>query len=154
VKDKKIILIVASTALILACLCLFCGLAFLFSSLPDTPAPQVDITATQPAPRDIPEYPLPGPDKSPVPLKDVPEGGLGNYELRADVWRTILTVTACDPLSPSDVYIEVMSQEELIEYWSLYCLYDEMEIYRVAYDPQDSGGVDFYITKMPIGYEE
>ena len=151
-KEKRIILIAASSVLILACLCV-CGLAFLLSSLPGGPDPQIDTTVAEPGARDLPEYPLPGPDTSPVPLKDVPEGGLGNYDLRADVWRTILTVTGCDPLSPSDVYIDVMSEEELIEYWSLHCIYDEMEIYRIAYDPQDSGGVDFYITKMPIGYE-
>jgi hypothetical protein len=151
VQNKTTILAV-SGATILVCLCL-CGFAFLFLSVlggGDIPAGEYPgIPATEPAQREYPEYPLPGPDKSPVPLTDIPEGGLGNYDLRRDVWVAILSVTQCDPLSPSEVFIEIESREQLTEFWTLYCIYDPMEIYHVIYEEEPGGGVNFYVTKRP-----
>jgi hypothetical protein len=150
-QNKKTILAV-SGATILACLCL-CIIAFFVLASCSIPTPQTDIAATEPAPRDYPEYPLPGPDKPPA--SDIPTGGMGNDKLRADVWRGILSVTECSGITASDVsiYIDDDDPSVLAEYWLLYCPLDEMEIYYLIYE-EVPGGIDFLLTKLPSAYED
>jgi hypothetical protein len=146
--QNKTSILAVSGATIMACLCLYLVAFFVLASC----SADEEYSPTKTA-RDT-TYPLPGPDKSPMPLKNIPEGGLGNHELRAEVWRGILSVTACDPLAPGDVYIEVESHDELTEFWALYCIYDEMEIYHVRYEEAPGSGVNYFITKRPPAYEE
>jgi hypothetical protein len=154
--QNKTTILAVSGATIVACLCL-CLLAFfvLASCSIDepVPAPQADITATEPAQREYPEYPLPGPDEPPA--SNIPSGGLGNDKLRADVWMGILSVTECPGVSASDVSIQIDEDDPsiLAEYWLLYCPSDVVEIYYLMYE-EVPGGVDYLLTRLPTGHED
>lgn len=154
--QNKTTILAVSGATIIACLCLCVLTFFVLASCSidePIPAPQVDITATEPAPRDYPEYPLLGPDEPPD--DNFPSGGLGNDKLRADVWKGILSVTECPGVSVNDasIYIDDDDPFILAEYWLLYCPSDEVEIYYLIYE-EVPGGVDYLLTRLPTGYED
>jgi hypothetical protein len=149
--NQKTTILVASGAIILVCLCLCLLAFFVMSALPANNERIPPETVRQTAPERDEIFPLPGPDKPPAEsvTQDIPAGGLGNDQLRADVWRDIFTISKCPGVSARDVsiYIDDDDPSLLAEYWLLYCPLDEVEIYHIRYE-EVSDGVTYYISRL------
>jgi len=161
---KYLIVLIGILAILLICCCLITGLVVL-GRLADTSedvrqfddvTPVAENRLTPLPTDDI--WQLPGPSDEPTEEawqpetweteSDVPIGGLGDDVLRRDVWESILSVTACETVTASDVVIVVDDFEALAESWFLYCQEGDTEQYVIVYQELPGGGVDFVIGRV------
>lgn len=93
------------------------------------------------------EYSPPGPDKPTANDwdEDIPFGGLGDEELRGDVWRGLQTVVSCPSATAADVFISPLDSTS--ETWDIWCPNGDVEAYIVFYEKNPAGGMDFVIGK-------
>lgn len=149
---KYLIILIGILAILLICCCLITGLFVLGRLAEPIPDPERVVLPTDDT------WQLPGPSDEPTEEawqpetweteSDVPIGGLGDDVLRRDVWESILSVTACQTATASDVVIVVDDFEALTESWFLYCQEGDTEQYVIVYEELPGGGVDFVIGRV------
>lgn len=144
-KKKNNTLIIVIVALLVACCCgilIIVGVVALGRSL-------LDFSKMQP---EIPSITVPegsGPVEEPYDAS-IPQGGLGNNDLRLRVWNFITPMAkddaGCENPVPAATVIAItegLKDGVWTEDWTLFCENGTMSVYRIVFSTNSDGTINF-----------